>query len=48
MSSNISLQYTTVLDQATAHKVHVHALTLLVWRQEGHPVCKTLSDGMLA
>jgi len=24
------------------------ALTLLVWRQEGHPACKKLSGGMLA
>jgi len=24
------------------------ALTLLVWRQEGHPVCKKLSGGVLA
>ena len=24
------------------------ALTLLVGRQEGHPACKKLSDGMLA
>jgi len=24
------------------------ALTLLVWRQEGHPACKELGDGMLA
>ena len=24
------------------------ALTLLVWRQEGHPACKKLSGGVLA
>jgi len=23
-------------------------MTLLVWRQEGHPACKKLSDGVLA
>jgi len=23
------------------------ALTLLVWRQEGHPACKTLGVGLL-
>jgi len=26
----------------------VSALTLLVGRQEGHPACKKLSDGVLA
>jgi len=24
------------------------ALTLLIWRQEGHPACKKLSGGVLA
>jgi len=29
-------------------KFSFSVLTLLFWRQEGHPVCKKLSGGMLA
>jgi len=28
--------------------IALNALTLLVWRQEGHPACKKLSGGVLA
>jgi len=31
-----------------SYQLAFSALTLLVWRQEGHPACKKLSGGMLA
>jgi len=42
MSLSLFLEF-----QYLCYEVAFSALTLLVWRQEGHPACKKLSGGLL-